>query len=206
MSSDESCTETSQSAIIHSQADQWHTSDSGKLVAILAVMCAVLVGLGRVPWCSCGVYIPWSWEVMSKHNSQHFIDAYSFTHMLHGCLFFGFLWPLRKRLSDKQRVFIACLIEACWELLENSPIIIERYREATISLDYYGDSILNSVADVFCCLLGYILTSRIRWYWSIAIFAIVELILLATIRDSLILNIIMLTYPLDSILQWQSAG
>lgn len=182
----------------------WNASDWGKLAALLAVMCLALVGLGRVPWCSCGGYVPWSWVVMSKHNSQHLIDAYSFTHVLHGFLFFGFLWPLRKWLSAKHRILVACLIEACWEILENSPIIIDRYREATISLDYYGDSIFNSVADVVCCLLGYYLTSRMRWYWAVGVFLLVELVLLMTIRDSLILNIIMLTYPLESILEWQS--
>lgn len=173
---------------------------------VLVTMVVTLHLLGRVAWCSCGEWVPWSWTIYSKHNSQHLIDAYSFTHMLHGVLFFGLLWPARHRLSPGTRLVVACLIEAAWEVLENSPIIIERYREATISLDYYGDSIANSVADVVCCLVGYWITSRLRWYWATAIFIAVEVTLLLTIRDSLILNIIMLTYPLDSILEWQSAS
>jgi hypothetical protein len=160
--------------------------------------------LGRTLWCKCGGLSPWSWEIYSQHNSQHLIDPYFFTHVLHGFIFFGALWPLRHRLSERVRMMTAFVIEAAWEILENSPIIIERYREATISLDYYGDSIANSVSDLLACLLGYVIASRIRWYYSVTIFIVVELGLLLTIRDSLLLNVIMLVYPSDAILQWQS--
>jgi len=176
------------------------------LAGVMVVMVIGLHWLGRVAWCSCGGWEPWSWKIYSEHNSQHLIDAYSFTHVLHGFVFFGVLWFLRKRVSPQTRLLMACVIEAVWEILENSPVIIDRYRTMTISLDYYGDSIANSLADVVSCLAGYWMTSRLRWYWAVAIFLAVETVLLLTIRDSLILNVIMLTYPLDGILQWQSAG
>lgn len=171
---------------------------------MIVVLVVILHLLGRRPWCKCGGYSPWSWEIYSQHNSQHLIDPYTFTHVLHGIVFFGVLWLLRDRLSDSVRLMIAAVVEAAWEVLENTSLIIERYREATISLDYYGDSIANSVSDVLACLLGYLIASRLRWYYSVAIFLAVEVTLLLTIRDSLLLNVIMLVYPSDAILQWQA--
>ena len=99
---------------------------------------------------------------------------------------------------------MAAVIEAAWEILENTPLIIERYRATTISLDYYGDSIANSVFDLLACIIGYAIASRLRWFYSLAILIVVEVVLLATIRDSLLLNVIMLVWPSDAILQWQS--
>ncbi|KAA5541057.1 DUF2585 family protein [Roseiconus nitratireducens] len=176
------------------------------LATIIATMAAVLWLMGRTPWCKCGQLVPWSWTVQSMHNSQHLIDPYTFTHVLHGFIFFAALWPLRSRLTAPVRITIACVIEGLWEILENSPLIIERYRAATISLDYYGDSIANSVFDVLACLLGYAIASKLRWQTATMIFLAVEVTLLLTIRDSLLLNVIMLTFPMDAILQWQSGG
>lgn len=174
-------------------------------IGIIALtMVAVLWWLGRTPWCKCGSYSPWSWDIYSQHNSQHLIDPYFFSHVLHGFLFFAALWPLRHRLSVRARFALAGLVEAAWEILENTPMVIHRYREATISLDYFGDSIANSVFDLIACQLGYIIASRLRWYYTLAIFVVVELVLLATIRDCLILNVIMLVYPSQAILEWQS--
>ncbi len=161
--------------------------------------------MGRQWWCDCGGYVPWSWTVQSSHNSQHLIDPYFFTHVLHGMIFFAVLKVLLPRLDAGTRFLIAVIIESAWEILENSPMIIERYRAATISLNYYGDSIANSICDVLACVLGYWLASRIGWRWSILFFVTVELVLMATIRDSLTLNVLMLVYPIEAIKQWQSA-
>jgi len=183
----------------------WSEVPLGKTSLVIAVLAGVLWMLGRTLWCGCGQPVPWSWQVESRHNSQHLIDPYTFTHLLHGVVFFAVLSPLAGRVSGPTRWLIATVIEAAWEVLENTPLIIERYRAATISLDYYGDSIANSVFDVIACLVGYAITSRLRWYSSAALFVLVEAVLLVTIRDSLLLNVIMLVAPSETILQWQSS-
>jgi len=174
------------------------------ITLVLAVTGLILWALGRTFWCGCGEPVPWSWQVQSRHNSQHLIDPYAFTHVLHGVLLFGTLYPLAGRLSESARWMAATLIEAGWEVLENTPMIIERYRTATVSLDYYGDSIANSLFDIVACLIGYAITARLRWYSSVALFVIVEVVLVLTIRDSLLLNVIMLVLPSDALLEWQS--
>jgi predicted MFS family arabinose efflux permease len=170
----------------------------------VAAACVVLRAMGRQWWCACGGYVPWSWSVHSSHNSQHLIDPYFFTHVLHGVIFFGALKALLPRLDAGRRFLIAVIIESAWEILENSPMIIERYRAATISLNYFGDSIDNSICDILACALGYWIGGRIGWRWSIAFFIAVELALMVTIRDSLTLNVLMLVCPIEAIKQWQS--
>jgi predicted MFS family arabinose efflux permease len=184
-----------------------HDASKTFLSAVFAVAaaCVVLRAMGRQWWCACGGYVPWSWTVHSSHNSQHLIDPYFFTHVLHGVIFFGVLKALLPRLDAGLRFLLAVIIESAWEILENSPLIIERYRAATISLNYYGDSIANSICDILACVLGYWLASRIGWRWSILFFIAVELVLMVTIRDSLSLNVLMLVYPIEAIKQWQSA-
>ena len=161
---------------------------------------------GRVWWCKCGSWVPWSWQVNSRHNSQHLVDAYSFTHVLHGLIFYGLLHLVARRLSVGWRFAIAACVEALWEMVENSSFVIERYRAATISLDYYGDSIANSCSDIACCLLGFWIASKIPAWASFAMFVAIELILAATIRDNLTMNIIMLLYPIDALRRWQQGG
>ncbi len=181
---------------------------SSTAVCGLAVVCVaslVLWQMGRSWWCSCGSPVPWSWDIWSSHNSQHLLDPYFFTHVLHGVLFFGGLHFLMPRWSNNSRFLLAVIVEACWEILENSPIIIERYRAATISLDYFGDSILNSISDIAACALGYWLASSVRWWWSVIFVAVVEVMLLLTIRDCLTLNVIMLVHPIEAIKQWQTS-
>ena len=171
----------------------------------VAAACVILRAMGQQWWCACGGYVPWSWTVHSSHNSQHLIDPYFFTHVLHGVVFFGILKALLPRRDAGTRFLIAVIIESAWEILENSPLIIERYRAATISLNYYGDSIANSICDVLACVLGYWIASRIGWRWSIVLFVVVELALMVTIRDCLTLNVLMLVFPIEAIKQWQSA-
>lgn len=174
-------------------------------LAVVAGTILVLSQMGRTWWCSCGTLIPWSWDIWSSHNSQHLIDPYFFSHVLHGVLFFAMLRPISK-ISDQAKFVIAIVVEAGWEILENSPIIIDRYRAVTISLDYYGDTIANSIVDIAACGLGYIYSANVRWWWSLGLFALIELVMLLTIRDSLALNILMLVHPLDVIKEWQMGG
>ena len=171
------------------------------LVAVLAVV--QLWNQGRVWWCQVGDYTPWSWTVLSAHNSQHVIDPYTFTHILHGILFFWITSLIFKKMPLAWRLLIALSVESAWEVVENTDAIINRYREATISLDYFGDSIINSIGDIISFGFGFWVAYKIRFWFSLAFFVVVEIILLFWIRDSLVLNIIMLTYPLDAIKNWQ---
>jgi len=158
---------------------------------------------GRVWWCQSGDYSPWAWDIWTPHNSQHVIDPYSFTHVLHGILEFWLLGLLFGSIPLRWRLVMALVIEAAWEVVENSAAVIEHYRTETISLNYFGDSIINSLSDIACCALGFWLGYRLRLWRSALLFVATELILLATIRDSLVLNIIMLVYRVDAIKQWQ---
>ncbi|MCA8924367.1 MAG: DUF2585 family protein [Planctomycetes bacterium] len=163
--------------------------------------------MGRSPWCSCGSPVPWSFVVQSKHNSQHLLDPYAFTHVLHGVLFCAGTWlALGRWLGPRARLLVALSLEGGWELLENSSWVIERYRAETISLDYYGDSVINSLADVGACALGFYLARRLPLWGSLVLFCAFELLLLLWIKDSLTLNVIMLVYPLEAIRSWQSGG
>ncbi len=179
------------------------------LIASGMTLIVMLIGLAieqRALFCGCGDWSPWISDVDSRHCSQHMFDAYSFSHVLHGVVFFAALWPVRDRMGAAWRLWACVLIEAGWEVLENSAFVIHRYRTATIALGYEGDSITNSLCDVLSCVAGYWLASRIVWKWSAAFFVGVELLMMAAIRDSLTLNVVMLVYPLDVIKQWQLGG
>lgn len=174
-------------------------------IAVIVVAATVILAIqGRVVWCEAGDLWPWSWTIISRHNSQHIIDPYSFTHILHGILEFWLIGLVFYKLPMAWRFVIAIFIESSWEVVENTSYIINRYREATLSLDYFGDSITNSLADIVCCGLGFMIAKKIGSWWSLALFIATETILILTIRDSLILNIIMLIYPLDAIKGWQT--
>jgi hypothetical protein len=181
--------------------------NSAAAITNLAILLAAVVSLlllGRVWWCEAGDYWPWSWEVLSRHNSQHVIDPYSFTHILHGILEFWLIGLVFRKLPLAWRFVLAIFIESTWEVLENTNYIIDRYREATISLDYYGDSIINSFFDILCCGVGFAIAYKVRLWWSLAVFVIAEVVLLFWIRDSLLLNILMLIYPLEGVKSWQT--
>jgi hypothetical protein len=172
--------------------------------AVMFTAAVMLWWLGRVWWCQAGDYRPWSFAVFSEHNSQHLIDPYSFTHILHGILEFWLIGLVFWFVPLHWRLVIALLIEGSWEVIENTDYVINRYREATISLNYYGDSILNSLSDIACCGLGFLIAYKIRFWKSLALFVATEAILIAWIRDSLLLNIVMLIYPLEAIKHWQA--
>jgi hypothetical protein len=131
------------------------------------------------------------------------VDPYFFTHVLHGVVLCGLLYLLPGRMSKASRYLMAVVLEAGWEILENSPTIIERYRAATISKDYFGDSIINSAGDLIACVVGYLLARQLGFCRSIVFFLLTEICLLLTIRDSLLLNVLMLIWPLDAVRQWQ---
>lgn len=175
-------------------------------LGIIAAAALILLAMGQPPICRCGHVKLWQGAVMSAENSQHLADWYSPSHVIHGLIFYGLLWLAARRWPVGLRVAIALLIESAWEILENSPVIIDRYREATISLGYHGDSVINSVSDIGFMLFGFWLAARLPVAVSIALAVLLELVVGYAIRDNLTLNILMLLYPLDSIRTWQMGG
>jgi hypothetical protein len=145
------------------------------------------------------------WNVWSREQSQRLIDPYSFSHVLHGVIFYAAMWMVARRQPQPHRLLLAIAIEVAWEVLENSPIVIDRYREETMALGYTGDSVVNSISDVVMMAIGYGIAWRVRPAWSVALVAVVELGMLWAIRDNLTLNILMLVHPIEGVREWQMA-
>jgi len=176
----------------------------GAASMIAVIMAAVLRFNGRIWWCKLGdwsVYVNEAWN--SSHTSQHIFDPYSFTHVLHGVLGFWLAGLLLKNYPKTVWLVVTLAIEAAWEVFENSNFIIEKYRENTASLDYFGDSIANSIGDLIACAVGFVIALKLGVWRSLIFFVVVELILLFWIRDGFLLNIVMLIYPLEWVKQWQ---
>ncbi len=171
----------------------------------LALAALVLTAQGRDPWCRQGGLSPWSWDIWSPHNSQHLMDPYTFSHVQHGLLFYALGRVLLRRWSPTARFGAALGVETVWEILENTDRMIERYRTVTISLDYFGDSVLNSLADIAACAAGYGLAGVLPAWISVALFVAVEGAMVLVLRDSLLLNIWMLLAPSERLMQWQMA-
>lgn len=182
---------------------------SGLLIAlgIIALAAWVLFWMGRIPMCKCGYVKLWHGGRGDSEMSQHLTDWYTYSHVLHGIIFYWLLSVVsRGRLSMAARLVIAAMIEGAWEIFENTPFIINRYRSQTLSRDYFGDSIVNSIGDMLAMLVGFFLAARLPAWVTVTLLIAVEVALLWLIRDNLLLNIVMLIYPLDAIKQWQLGG
>ena len=177
------------------------------LTAVFAGAAILLRLEGRLWICACGRFQLWSGNICSSDNSQHFLDPYSFTHVLHGFLFFWLVALLVKllvkRLRPAWQLVLAIAVEALWEVFENTNFIIDRYRSETAALGYNGDTVVNSFGDILCCLIGFLIARRLGLRRSLIVFLVVELILIFWIRDSLLLEIVMLISSIDAIKAWQ---
>lgn len=173
------------------------------LMIFLTAMVIYLHLQGRLWIAASGHMYFWIGDAYSPDNSQHLLDPYSFSHFLHGIIFFFLLQKLFGKFSLESRFVASAMLEGCWEMLENSALIINRYRDATAALGYTGDTIFNSFGDILSCSLGFIVARYIGWKWSIILFVVIELFCLWWIKDNLTLNVLMLIYPIDGIKEWQ---
>jgi len=181
-------------------------------LALLALAVAILFAMDRPPICTCGEVKLWHGVVQSSGNSQHLTDWYSPSHFTHGLIMYFFAWLLWRKWHlfggkpARWALPIAVVVEAAWEIMENTPMVIDRYRAVTVSFGYSGDSIINSAADIGWMIAGFLLATRLPAWASVAIAAGFELLTLWTIRDNLTLNVIMLFWPVEAIRQWQGMG
>ena len=174
-------------------------------LGIAAAAALALYLMGHPLICKCGYVKLWHFDVASAENSQHLIDWYTPSHIIHGFIFYWLLWLASRwvPLSFGMRLVLAVAIEASWEVVENTDFVINHYREMTISLDYYGDSVINSVSDILFMVLGYFLAARLPVWFTVVIAVALEVFVGAMIRDNLTLNVLMFLWPLDTVLHWQ---
>jgi hypothetical protein len=183
-------------------ASRWRVWAIASL-AIVAAAAAIELAMGRVPICTCGYVKLWHGVVNSSENSQHLTDWYTFSHVLHGIAFYALFWLVARRLPPGARFVLAVLLEATWEVVENTPFVINRYRAATISLNYYGDSVINSMSDIAAMMVGFAFARKAPVWMALAIVVLFETMMAVVIRDNLTLNIVMLIHPFEVIRRWQ---
>lgn len=175
-------------------------------LVILAIAAAILLAMGRNPICTCGTVDLWVGARDSPRTSQMLADWYSLSHIVHGLLFFALLWLLARRMPVGTRFLIALAIEASWEVVENTPMVIDRYRETTAALGYSGDSVLNSLSDILMMCVGFLVARRLPVWASVLLVLALEIVPLFLIRDNLTLNILNLIAPNAAIAAWQARG
>ena len=173
---------------------------------LIAAAAAILLAMGRHPICTCGAVDLWVGARDSPKTSQMLTDWYSFSHIVHGLLFYATLWLAARRAPVEWRFLAALVVESSWEVIENTPFVIDRYRTATAALGYNGDSVINSVSDILMMCVGFLLARKLPVWTSIALLIVLELVPLFVIRDNLTLNVWMLLAPNQSIAAWQAAG
>jgi len=171
---------------------------------ILVATAAILLAMGRPPICACGTVELWG--TVGPRQSQMLADWYSPSHVVHGFLFYAALHLVARSWPVERRFLVALSVEAAWEVIENTPAVIDRYREATIALGYTGDSILNNMSDIAMMAAGFLAARRLPLWASAAIVLLLEIAPLIVIRDNLTLNVWMLLAPTDAIRAWQAGG
>ncbi|MER0238540.1 DUF2585 domain-containing protein [Fulvimarina sp. MAC8] len=174
------------------------------VLVILAATAATLLAMGRVPICECGYISLWYGNAYGPGNSQHLSDWYTPSHIIHGFLFYGFFHVVARRWPLGARLIASTLLECAWEIAENTNAVIQRYREATISLDYFGDSVLNSMSDASFMIVGFLLAARLPVAVTVCLAIGFEILTAVVIRDNLTLNVLMLLYPLEVVREWQA--
>ena len=179
---------------------------AGAAVLLVVIAAGILLAMGRHPICTCGTIELWVNGRDSPKTSQMLADWYSFSHIVHGLLFYAALWLVARRWPVEWRFLIALLVEASWEIVENTPMVIDRYREATAALGYSGDSVINSVSDILMMAVGFLAARKLPVWAAIGLVVVLELIPLYVIRDNLTLNVWMLLWPSQAVGAWQAAG
>ncbi|HET7708265.1 MAG TPA: DUF2585 family protein [Sphingomicrobium sp.] len=170
----------------------------------LAATAAILIAMGRPVICTCGALELWG--PVGPTQSQMLADWYSPSHVVHGLLFYAALWLVARSWTVERRFLVALAVEAAWEIIENTPMVIDRYREATIALGYNGDSVVNSVSDVAMMAIGFLAARRLPVRTAVLLLLLLEVVPLLVIRDNLTLNIWMLVWPTDAIRAWQAGA
>ena len=173
-------------------------------LVVLVVAAAILLAMGRNPICTCGVVDLWVGARDSPRTSQMLADWYSLSHVVHGLLFYAALWVVARRWPVQWRFLAALLIESAWEMIENTPLVIDRYRETTAALGYSGDSVINSMSDILMMCVGFLAARRLPVWTSIALLVVLEVVPLFVIRDNLALNILNLLAPNAAVDAWQA--
>jgi hypothetical protein len=173
------------------------------IVLLVPLMALALWAEGRLFSCACGEFAIWVGDTCSSQNSQQLFDPYSLTHILHGVLLFWLAALVFKNLTPSWQLALAAILEALWEVLENTNFIIDRYRAQTAALGYTGDTVVNSIGDLFCAIVGFLIARRLGWRWALVVFLLFEVVLFFWIRDSLLLQILMLIYPVNALKLWQ---